>query len=314
MSGNDFAPSHDGVHVDVDRATKWITEHLPGAHLTGEAVIRYVRPWAAVLSAETSDGVVWLKVPAPDNVFEAALYTILCEEAPGSVLTPLATDLESGWLLLPDGGPPLAEVAEGSDLVKAMVRALPDYAAIQRSMSSRVDELLSIGLPDMRPEGLPARFEEFAKAANVADTGLVAFLPRFDSWCRRLSASPIGPSIDHNDLHPWNILGMGGEHPRGRPLFYDWGDSVVAHPFGSSIEPIFRVRLLAGLDRGHRDVVRMRDAYLEVFDDVIPRSESVALIDVAWSAAKAARAVIFDGSEQAIRQYAELLAKGDIGV
>jgi hypothetical protein len=57
---------------------------------------------------------------------------------------------------------------------------------------------------------------------------------------------PIEPGLDHNDLHPWNILGIGTGVPASASattaIFYDWDDSVVAHPFGSALGSISRVR------------------------------------------------------------------------
>ena len=46
--------------------------------------------------------------------------------------------------------------------------------------------------------------------------------------------SRLAASLDHNDLHPWNILGDGADDTR----FYDWGDCVVAHPFAAMLVPL----------------------------------------------------------------------------
>jgi aminoglycoside phosphotransferase (APT) family kinase protein len=51
----------------------------------------------------------------------------------------------------------------------------------------------------------------------------------FVSWCEELEGAAVAPTLDHNDLHPWNIFAGGAESVR----FYDWGDSVGAHPFAS---------------------------------------------------------------------------------
>lgn len=257
----------------------------------------------------------WLKVPAPGNAFEAHLYRILLEVAPNHVLNPIAEDTDTGWLLLPDGGPPLAEVAEGDELVEATIAALPQYAELQRAMTSRTEELIGLGLGDLRPDSLPHRLEIALAAMNTPPLPLVELVPTFTSWCLQLTSYPIAATIDHNDLHPWNILGFGSDGNRtDRAIFYDWGDSVVGHPFGSSREPISRVRRLARLRAGHRDVRRMRDAYLEVFDDIIPRTDAIELIELAWKVAKTGRAVVWGGTRDDMTQYLKELATGDLDI
>lgn len=64
-------------------------------------------------------------------------------------------------------------------------------------------------------------------------------------WCERLAASPLPPSLDQNDLHDRNVLlGMDGG-----VRYYDWGDSVVAHPFAAMLVPLGLVRRGSGEGR-----------------------------------------------------------------
>lgn len=76
----------------------------------------------------------------------------------------------------------------------------------------------------------------------------------FAAVADRLAASPIPPAIDHADLHPGNVFAADGK-------IYDWGDSVIGHPFAS---------MLVALAHARTD--RPRDAYLEVFTDLAPRA------------------------------------------
>jgi hypothetical protein len=284
---------------------------LVAAKRVGELTMPHVTPWSAVFSARTSLGRVWLKVPAPDNTFEAELYRILLEEDPDHVLTPIASDFETGWLLLPDGGLPLAEIAVGSELVEAMCVALQQYGQLQLATASRSEEMLSIGLGDLRPQFLADRFEEAVARMSPTPGPLIDLAPTFAAWCKELTASPLTATLDHNDLHPWNVLGLGpGKFDQGTAIFYDWGDSVVAHPFGSTLEPISRVCRLAGLGADHADVRRMRDAYLEVFDHILTRHESVTVVETAWCVAKAARPIIWGGTTEEIQRYIDHAAHG----
>lgn len=299
------------------RISTWVDDRLAevGGERTGGLEMPHVTPWSAVFTVRTSIGRVWLKVPARDNRFEAAIYHTLLKTAPDNVLTPIASNSDSGWLLLPDGGPPLAETARGSDLVDAMCIALPQYGRLQLSTITQSEEMLSLGVGDLLPQGLADRFERAVGEINPRPKPLVGLIPSFAAWCQQLIDSPLPPTLDHNDLHPWNILGLDPGRPDARTaVFYDWGDSVVAHPFGSSLEPISRVRRLARLAPDHPDVMRMRDSYLEAFDGIMTRSESVALIEIAWRVAKAARPIVWGGTPEEVQRYINDVARGDLSL
>jgi hypothetical protein len=261
-----------------ERATAWADERLAAAGLarTGAVEQPRVRPWATVLRIPTSSGTVWLKATGPEVAFEVGLYEVLVRVAPARVLTPLATDAERGWLLLPDGGPSLGD--RGADIAAA----LPAYARLQRDLAPDVDELLTLGVADMRPAAMPARFEE-ALAAIGGDDRIAALRPAVAEWCERLAASPVPASVDHNDLHAYNILA--GER------FYDWGDAVVAHPFASMLA-------LEWVDTDAAGRERLRDAYLEPFTDLAPRAELVETLALACRVARIARALVW---QRAIR-------------
>jgi hypothetical protein len=309
-------PAPEFTPPTVEEAGAWMDRQLERAEITrtGPVTLPYIRPWSAVFTAATSQGAVWLKVPAAGSEFEAGLYEILLQVAPDNVLEPIASETGNGWLLLPDGGPALAEIARGEALVDAMTRALPQYAALQRAVSDQSGALLQIGLTDMRTGSLPERFERVVMAMRPPPEPLVELIPVFEGWCSLLEDHPVAPSLDHNDLHPWNVLGFGsdGRLTGSAPVFYDWGDSVVGHPLGSSAEPIGRVRLLAGLASDDPEVLRMRDAYLEVFDEIVSGEEARELVQTAWRVARAARAVIWDGSQQDVDRYLDRLARGEL--
>ena len=96
---------------------------------------------------------------------------------------------------------------------------------------------------------------------------LEALRPDVARWCAELADAPGGASIDHNDLYPDNVFA--GPPPRA----YDWGDSVVAHPFASML-------VTAGL-HGRARRSRLRDAYLDGFADLAPHAELVRTLELA---------------------------------
>jgi hypothetical protein len=109
-------------------ALSWLDERLANAGMErrGDVEQPHLQPWATVLKVPTTAGVVWMKAAGPGTAFEAGLYRLLATTVPDRVLTPIATDPARGWILLPDGGPPLGERLSGADLVEPLVAALVD--------------------------------------------------------------------------------------------------------------------------------------------------------------------------------------------
>jgi hypothetical protein len=120
--------------------------------------------------------------------------------------------------------------------------------------------------------------------------------PAVAEWCERLAASPLPASLDHNDLHPWNILAGG--------RYYDWGDSVVAHPLAAMLVPLGFVQQSLGAGR---DFAGARDAYLDVFADLAPHSELVETLALACRVAKIARALTWERALRAAREQGATL-------
>ena len=116
-------------------------------------------------------------------------------------------------------------------------------------------------------------------------------------WCERLAASSLPASLDHNDLHQRNVL----VDDAGGIRYYDWGDSVVAHPFAAVLVPLGQVQRGSGEAR----LVRARDAYLDVFSDRGPRAELAETLEVACHVAKIARALTWHRALQAAREQGE---------
>jgi Phosphotransferase enzyme family len=295
-------------------AVAWLDAQLAAAGIerTGEVEHSHLRPWGTVLRAPTTDGPVWLKAAAPATAFEVALYELLAHTVPDRVLTPIASDPARGWVLLPDGGPSLGERKAGIDLVEDLVAAVVEYGRLQRRLEPCVDQLLGLGVADMRPAAMPARFDDaLAAVRRIADAAddptagtilpkVAAMRPTVDSWCERLAASPVPPSLDHNDLHPWNILGESGD-----VRYYDWGDAVVAHPFAAVLVPLGFVQRGLGATLEDPGFLRARDAYLDVFADLAPRAELVETLALACRVAKIARALTWERAVRAALEQGE---------
>lgn len=290
-------------------AVSWLDEQLAavGRRRTGEVEQPHLRPWATVLKAQTTNGTVWFKACGPATVFEVGLYLLIDRVAPEYVLSPIATDLTRGWIILPDGGPPLGDHLTGAELADAMETSLAAYGRLQRTLARHVADLLALGITDMRPALMPRRFEEALQAvgAQIGARGdatgratyerVLGLSETVGTWCDELAAAGGQLSLDHNDLHPWNIL-MTRADGADRVRFYDWGDSVVAHPFASMLVPLGYMQHHLGVSLDHPRVLRLRDAYLDAFADLGSHTELVETLQLACRVGKIARALTWDRS------------------
>lgn len=292
----------------VEGAEAWIDAALAaaGRRRTGAIEQTRERPWSTVLRAPTDGGDVWLKACGTGTGAEAGLYGLLADAAPEYVLAPLAIDAPRGWVLLPDGGTTLENVSgdDADAMVRGLVDALPSYVAMQRALVPHVDGLLAVGVADMRPAALPGRFDEalaatepYARRAGATDDAdaharIAALRPQIDAWSAELDATPFGATLDHNDLHGENVL-VGGAVPR----FYDFGDSVVAHPFTSALVPISFVRdhVLGGVGDEDPRVLTIRDAFLAPYaaEQEVDVEALVPMLELACRLAKIARTLVW---------------------
>jgi hypothetical protein len=218
-----------------------------------------LRPWSVVVRIPARDGrVVWFKANPPGSAFEPALSQALHNWAPGRVLAPLAVDTGRAWSLLPDGGPLLAQVLDDERPdPRCWEEPLRQYAALQREIVPRVAELAALGVPDLRPAALPGRLTALLdRTAGLDDVGQL--VPQVAAWCTELESSGVSPSLDHSDLHEGQVFHDGA----GRCVFFDWGDSALAHPFTSLLVIARLTRKRFGAD-SPAVLARLRDAYLE---------------------------------------------------
>jgi aminoglycoside/choline kinase family phosphotransferase len=228
------------------------------------------RPWSRVLRVPTADEDLYLKQCEPVQAFEPALTVALAARWPDRVPEVVAADPERAWLLLRDGG---TRVRESGDLV-AYARALELYGELQREEVVHVDELLALGLRDLRLPVVVAAYEPFFEDDHGLEREEAARLrglaPRFHELCAEVEAFGLPDSIQHDDLHDSNVFVR-----EGRVAIFDWGDSSVAHPLWSLVKPLRNAR-----DEG-LDPEPLRAAYLVAWTAVEPEERLRAALRVA---------------------------------
>jgi hypothetical protein len=121
------------------------------------------------------------------------------------------------------------------------------------------------------PAHLAALVDELASergpsALSEADAArLRALLPAYAEACAELVAAGVAPTLQHDDLHDNNVFHRG-------PVFFDWGDCVVGHPFGTLLVTLRSVAHHHGLDADDPVLARLADAYTESWTDVADRA------------------------------------------
>ncbi|MET7667885.1 aminoglycoside phosphotransferase family protein [Micromonospora luteifusca] len=299
------------------RARSWVETQLSqaGRRVTGLVEPR-VRPWSLVWRVPTDDGPVWFKANNRGTVHEAVLIATLAQLTPERVLTPIAVDPVQGWSLLPDGGESLRDVLARDPDLAHWERALPGYAALQLATAPGADELVSLGVPDHRPEALAGLFAELLDDRESlligAEGGLSldmyerlrAELPSYAERCRRLADIGIPATVQHDDLHDGNVFAG-----RDGYRYFDWGDASVAHPFGTLLVTLRSIRHGKELAADDARLVRLRDAYLEAWTDRYDRQTLVEAADLAINLGAVSRSLSWrralDTAEESRAEYAD---------
>ena len=248
-------------------AEAWIRAR---AEVTGPIEQPHVYPWSTVMRVPTAGGDLWFKATTPEiHGFEPRLTEILAEAFPDRVTELVETDAERGWMLMRDAGRRLRELGAP---VSRWEEILPRYAELQIAVTPRADELLTLGVPDERPGGIPDRIEELLedeRALMLGESGelkperrdeLRRRLPELRALVEELEAFGIPATVQHDDLHDGQVF---VENERYRIL--DWGDSCVSHPFHTLTVTLRALAWRHKLEPGSEQLLRLRDAYLEPF-------------------------------------------------
>src|SRR5699024_831574 len=82
---------------------------------------------------------------------------------------------------------------------------LPRYADLQIAVAGRVDEVLELGVPDLRLASLPAAYDALVAQVDV-DPRFVGAGPQVRSLCERLAALGVPETVQHDDLHDGQVF------------------------------------------------------------------------------------------------------------
>jgi hypothetical protein len=270
-------------------AVAWAVEQLArrGTGVDGEPEQPHVYAWSTALRLPVDGGAVWLKSVGPGSRHEPALAAALGEWVPDRVLVPLAVHPGRRLMLLPDGGTTLRNDG-GAGSVEAWEAMVRDYARLQLDLVPRAETMLRLGVPDARLELLPGLVAELLADDEWLRLGLTggmtvetrdrirADLGRYADACERLAGFGVPVTLQHDDLHDANVFVADGRH-----RFFDWGDAVVSHPFVSLLVTLRVAQRALDVPNGDATLLRIRDAYLDVWREHGSLAELREQVDLA---------------------------------
>jgi phosphotransferase family enzyme len=277
-------------------ATQWIDQQIAsrGWQRTGPFVQLHARGWSSVLRLLTSSGTAYFKAVTQPFAFEPPLTALLAELLPEQTPRALAVDSDRHWLLLSDAGEPIRAHIRATRDFQAYQDMLVAFAQYQRSLLPSMGLLVATGCPDRRLNRLPAIFAEIMSDADRLLVGQPGGLSAEDytqlqaldvaGLAAQLATYGVPETLVQEDCHPGHwIAGSAG------PVFFDWGDTCLGHPFYSLMMALRWARLVLGCDTTTLD--SMRDAYLAQWDAYGSLERLREAYRLAWRLAPLVRAL-----------------------
>jgi hypothetical protein len=251
-----MVPVSIGDGSALHEAEEWVAASV---RIDGPLEHVQTEPWGSVFRAASASRTVWFKACTPRQAFEVSLTAALSARWPTTVTEVLAHDVDRRWLRMADAGTPLADLGNPP---ARWNEVLPAYSQMQIGETPFALDHLDAGVPDLSlkriPERLDDRFAVELPITREEAAALAAMHPTVASWCDELDDAGIGPTVQHDDLHMYNV------YVKGKALrVLDWGDASISHPFFSLFETFRFLGTANGLNPEDPWFARLRDAYLE---------------------------------------------------
>jgi hypothetical protein len=289
MSDNKTLPwGTEGWHAEVHA---WIRATLAREKiiLTEEIEQEHIRQWSTVLTVPTDAGVLYFKAAAPSLHHESALTDALARWEPSFLPALLAVDVEKSWLLMRSSGKPLRGFIKEEQNLHRWKAILQNYVAFQKRLANRAEEMIALGTFDRRLAKLPVLFEaliakedemlldEEESLTSEEYLRLKKLAPLFEEMCVELASFNIPETLHHDDFHDANVFIQ-----NGKPIFTDWGESAVTHPFFTLIVLLRGAENSLELAEDAPEIKELCNYYLENWQDFaspkdLPRIAELAL-------------------------------------
>jgi len=209
--------------------------------------------------------------------------------------------------------------------IDAWENAVRTFALIQIDLVGRVDGLLALGCPDRRLPGLADQMEQLLDDSTLLRSGrpaglggeeveaIRAMLPDLRRKAQRLAQIKLPQTLEHGDFWPGQVLIVDDEEPipvqnggrsparrpsapRSHPVFIDWSDCSIAHPFFSLnfFDDIMQMEGYLPDVPNLRE--RLRNAYLGPWTVYAPLVDLVEAFELARPLAAIHNALIYQQS------------------
>ena len=290
----------------LSRAETWVAAELERLGRPALGPMEQIKQWSitSLWRLPAVGGIVYFKAAPPLPLFadEGGIIGALGERFPGRVPRLLAHDSERRWLLLEafSGSAVAEDEPEGQ---RQVARA---YATLQVEAAPWRDDLLAAGAVDRRVGSFERRLDRLLNEAEEREllepddrARLPGLRAKVMAALDELRDFAIPETLVHGDLHFGNVV-LGAS---GTPLFYDWTDAAISHPF-------FDLVTLFDFPDDPRDErwSAMKLAYLEPWLEVEPRQRLLRACELGVILGYAFHAV----SYQSIREATEPGARWEL--
>jgi len=217
---------------------RWVEDQVVAAGMEVSGPLRQRRVWSitAMLIQPTKQGALFLKATNPMFGPEPEITRLLGEHFPANIPQTVVIDPSQHLTLTRDFQGTLLAEDPDTQHWETMIKT---YASIQRQIEAKSEELLTTGCWDRRIPVIAAQIDELIADTEPMLIGsdrygftyeeydeLVGLAPRLKMVCDELVQIGIPPTLVHGDFHAMNVA-MHGD----TPIFFDWSDTSVGHPF-----------------------------------------------------------------------------------
>jgi hypothetical protein len=215
----------------------WVDRELARRDEGPVVQIDQVRVWefSQVLRMRTAKAELYFKARPRSGRAEPPLTRRLAEDHPESLPAVLAVEADRGWMLMRAvRGSELTEVDE----IARWEQAAATIARIQLDWVGRGRELTALGCPHRSIDGLVAQIAPLLEdraamqprdaeaLTDIEATELRRRRPDFEALGTELAGYAVPESLEHGDLWASHVIVSDG-----RPVFIDWEDASLSHPF-----------------------------------------------------------------------------------
>ncbi len=270
------------------QALAWTVARLREAGAVPQAMPDQVRAWerSFLMRIPTDVGDFYFKAAPAIFRHEPELMKWMRDRFRHSIPDVVAIDADRHWLLMRAVRGPAAPLDEVRD-ERLWMEAVTRLAEIQVASARWTPELRALGVPNRSLDVLARRIPRLCSDASAMMLGREGGLTRSEidriaslgptllALAEELAHFDIPDTLEHGDLWASNILIA----PTG-PVFLDWSDSSLAHPFFSLFHLMNdAASLLPATSSESRR--RLRDAYLAPWTAVAPMDQLVRAFEIA---------------------------------